>query len=550
MTDMPGRKELLGVVPKAVSAAKILIVDDDQRNLLALSQVLEPLAEVVTVASGRDALRALLRDDFAVILLDVFMPDMDGYETASLIRQREQTARIPIIFLSAVNKETEHLMRGYAMGAVDYVFKPVDPLVLQSKAAVFVDLYSLRQEVEARNRAELALHEAKLQAEHDRLEVERELQAARLRQAAILRSLPVVLFEASYSERDGLSRKVVASDQELPVGDRSLSLASVGHPGWEEHISGPDRAVISKEYAAKREGDQASVRYSWAFDPASPRYFLEQAVCVAPGSWVGSITDVTAQSTLESQLLQAQKLDALGQLTGGVAHDFNNLLAAIIGGLELLGRRVGGNEAAGQIIEQMREASKQGVSLVQSLLAFARKQPLLPTAVSPGELEQTVLPLARHALGDSYSLEWQSDCGDCQFYADKAQLTMAILNLVINARDAMPDGGRVEISVTVDSLVKPAPALRLAIRDHGTGIPDELIAKVTEPFFTTKPLGKGTGLGLSAVAGFVDQSGGTLSIVNHRDGGTCVEITLPMASACGTATLGEEQSTVRPAEVG
>ena len=120
--------------------AKILIVDDDERNLLALTEVLDPLAEVITVSSGRDALRALLKDDFAVILLDVYMPEMDGYETAGFIRQREQTARIPIIFLSAVNKETEHLMRGYAMGAVDYVFKPVDPLVLKSKAAVFVDL--------------------------------------------------------------------------------------------------------------------------------------------------------------------------------------------------------------------------------------------------------------------------------------------------------------------------------------------------------------------------------------------------------------------------
>src|SRR6476619_6781563 len=120
-------------------AARILLVDDDERNLLALSEALGGLAEIVTATSGTEALRHLLKGDFAVILLDVFMPVMDGYETAQLIRSREQTARIPIIFLSAVNKETEHLMRGYSMGAVDYVFKPVDPLVLSSKASVFVD---------------------------------------------------------------------------------------------------------------------------------------------------------------------------------------------------------------------------------------------------------------------------------------------------------------------------------------------------------------------------------------------------------------------------
>src|SRR5687767_3816881 len=130
--------------------ARILLVDDDERNLLALSEVLEPLAEVVTATSGRLALRELLKDDFAVILLDVFMPEMDGYETAALIRQRTQTARIPIIFLSAVNKETEHLMRGYAMGAVDYVFKPVDPVVLKSKVNVFADLFRMRQQIEAK----------------------------------------------------------------------------------------------------------------------------------------------------------------------------------------------------------------------------------------------------------------------------------------------------------------------------------------------------------------------------------------------------------------
>jgi CheY-like chemotaxis protein len=131
--------------PKSLRRARILLVDDDERNLLALSEVLEELAEVVCVTSGKDALRALLKGDFAVILLDVFMPGIDGYETASLIRERQQTARIPIIFLSAVNKETEHLMRGYAMGAVDYVFKPVEPLMLQSKVSVFVDLYEMHQ---------------------------------------------------------------------------------------------------------------------------------------------------------------------------------------------------------------------------------------------------------------------------------------------------------------------------------------------------------------------------------------------------------------------
>src|SRR5438270_6408540 len=121
--------------------ARVLLVDDDERNLLAVATVLEDLGEVVLARSGEEALRHLLKGEFAVILLDVYMPGMDGYETAQIIRGREQTKGIPIVFLSAVNKEAEHQLRGYSMGAVDYVIKPVDPVILRSKVAVFVELF-------------------------------------------------------------------------------------------------------------------------------------------------------------------------------------------------------------------------------------------------------------------------------------------------------------------------------------------------------------------------------------------------------------------------
>src|SRR3569623_206435 len=179
--------------PDLSSRPRVLVVDDDERNLLALSEVLDPIARVVTATSGRKALRALLKDEFAVILLDVFMPEMDGYETASLIRQRAQTARIPIIFLSAVNKETEHLMRGYAMGAVDYVFKPVDPVVLKSKVAVFVDLFELRQQVAG---------------------------------AALVGARPVARYEAWLDESGRLNRQFIGGDLARIVGIDTQSLES------------------------------------------------------------------------------------------------------------------------------------------------------------------------------------------------------------------------------------------------------------------------------------------------------------------------------------
>src|SRR6185503_17051219 len=144
--------------------ARVLVVDDDERNLLAIKNVIEDLAEIETAVSGDEALRYLLKGEFAVILLDVFMPGMDGYETAQIIRQREQTKRIPIVFLSAVNKEKEHLMRGYVMGAVDYVFKPVEPVVLRSKVNVFVDLFTMTQEIQHKAEQEQKLLDANLRA--------------------------------------------------------------------------------------------------------------------------------------------------------------------------------------------------------------------------------------------------------------------------------------------------------------------------------------------------------------------------------------------------
>src|SRR5687768_6698971 len=184
------------IAPEAELAerARVLVVDDDERNLLAIRTVLEDIGEIVTASSGEEALRHLLKGEFAVILLDVYMPGLDGYETARIVRSREQTKRIPIVFLSAVNKETEHLLRGYEMGAVDYVFKPVEAMVLRSKVAVFVDLFAKTKEIERKARQEQALLDATIRANAERLKAEQELRQAEQRQAAIIQSLPIVLY--------------------------------------------------------------------------------------------------------------------------------------------------------------------------------------------------------------------------------------------------------------------------------------------------------------------------------------------------------------------
>jgi len=541
-------------MPAPETRARILLVDDDERNLLALSEVLEPLADVVTAPSGREALRELLKEEFAVILLDVFMPEMDGYETAKLVRQRPQTARIPIIFLSAVNKETEHLMRGYAMGAVDYVFKPVDPVVLRSKVAVFVDLFLLRQQIADQARAEQELREAKLQADVERLAAERELQHSRLRQAAILEALPLALYEANFDGRGQLVRRFVGGDVTKIVGEDAEALTT-GALRWCDRIAGADMATLERRMAESSEASLTS-HYRWSRSDGTTLHIIDQCVRSSDreGVWVGTLIDVTAQRQLEQELVQARKSEALGQLTGGVAHDFNNLLAAVLGGLRLLEQRLSLRDREQQILDHMRHAAESGAELVRRLMAFARKQELSPTGVDPQALSSAVAGLVAHAL-DGVALEWQLPDHGLDLYVDQAQLELALVNLLINARDAMPQGGRVEVAIEEVSRPpqterpgEPRPFLQVRVRDEGSGIPPELVERVTEPFFTTKAAGKGTGLGLSMVAGFVAQSGGTFRIDSRPGKGTDIVMILPATPAAGRPDepgSPEEAATIR-----
>jgi signal transduction histidine kinase len=529
----------------------VLIVDDDERNLLALSQVLRDTADVVTAGSGRDALRVLLTQDVAVILLDVFMPEMDGYEVASLIRERHQTARIPIIFLSAVNKETEHLMRGYAMGAVDYVFKPVDPLVLKSKVGVFVDLYEMRSQIEAKSLAEQELREANYQAELEKLAIQRELDESRVLQAAIISSLPIVL----YLEHGDCAPRVptfVGGNFDAVTGFPFTAVEE--NPGlWIDrlHPDDRDRALLALE-ERKQTGSMA-IEYRWRCRDGQFKHFLDQAVLLpAPDGgkpqYAGTLIDVSDRKQLEAQLLQAGKLDAIGQLTGGVAHDFNNLLAAMLGGITLLEQRVDFGERERTVLQHMRHAGEKGAALVKRMMAFARKQDLHPVIVAPEDLRRSVLGLVEHTLGGTFDIQWDHGCARHNFLVDEAQLELAVVNLIINARDAMPKGGKIQVRLEDVSAETAAdryalekqPYLRLSVEDEGTGIPEHLLDRIVEPFFTTKEVGKGTGLGLSMVAGFAQQSGGKLELRSEVDVGTTVELILPATLQPRPAVKGNE----------
>lgn len=519
--------------------ARVLLVDDDERNLLALQTVLEDLGEVVLARSGEEALRHLLKGEFAVILLDVYMPGMDGYETAQIIRDREQTKGIPIVFLSAVNKEAEHLLRGYSMGAVDYVFKPVDPIVLRSKVAVFVDLFEKSKEIERKARQEQALLDANLRAKANLLRVEQDLRRAEQRQAAIIQSLPMVLY---LEPCDSAPRRptFVSGDLEAITG---FAHDEIGDKPdfWTERLHPEDRDRVIAAMEARRKSGRSSVEYRWLCADGSYKHLLDQAVLLKDSSgkaveFAGTLTDISEQRSLESQLVQAQKMDAIGKLTGGIAHDFNNLLAAVISGLGLLEKRAALEGEQRRILGMTKRAAEQGSELVRRLLAFARRQTLEPRAVDLLSLRQTVSDLLTHTLGGLVHLEWQVKPNVWDAYADQAQLELALVNLIINARDALPSGGTVKVTAENRTLAagdlpgaEASEYVRITVVDTGTGISPADLEKVTEPFFTTKAVGKGSGLGLSMVYGFVKQSNGLFRIESKLGAGTTAELWLPRA---------------------
>jgi signal transduction histidine kinase len=246
-----------------------------------------------------------------------------------------------------------------------------------------------------------------------------------------------------------------------------------------------------------------------------------------------------ARDAAQGQVRQLQKMEAVGQLTGGIAHDFNNMLAIIVGSLDIARRRLmsGDREAVERSIDHALEGADRAAALTSQLLAFARRQPLEPRAIEPNKMVSSMSELLRRTLGESIQIETVLAGGLWRVHADPDQLESALLNLAVNGRDAMPNGGRLTIETANCELderyaaehdeVTPGQYVMISVTDTGTGMTPEVVAQAFEPFFTTKDVGRGTGLGLSQVFGFVKQSAGHVKIYSEPGEGTTVKLYLP-----------------------
>ncbi len=334
------------------------------------------------------------------------------------------------------------------------------------------------------------------------------------------------------SMKDGLSvfdrnGQLISWNRQYPVL-LNLKRESVAHGMTLEEVQGllPERihdgvgapSVLAEFNRARQ---KHAYRFELAF--ADGRVVEIRSNPMPGGGFVTLYSDLTERRAFEAQLRQAKKMEVLGQLTGGVAHDFNNLLAAITGNLYLLEQDGSLSEPGQRFATRARSAAERGATLTRRLLAFARLQPLTPSAVEIDAFIRDLADLIEYSVGQSVAVELDLNAADACAWVDRGQLENALLNLSINARDAMPDGGRLRLASHYDSA---ADAVCLEVSDNGQGMSQDVRERVFEPFFTTKA-GSGSGLGLSIVYGFIKQSGGDIELKTEPGKGTSFTMHLP-----------------------
>jgi PAS domain S-box-containing protein len=356
-------------------------------------------------------------------------------------------------------------------------------------------------------------------------------------------------------------------------------------PGfWAKHVH-PDDRGWAIDFCAQQTAEKRPHEFEYRMIAADGRtVWLRDIVSVVcaegePMLLRGIMVDVTerkrteeARASLESELRQSQKMEAIGRLAGGVAHDFNNLLTAIIGFASLLDEELPASDPRRADVEGIQQAATSASALVSQLLAFSRRQVHQPQAVNVNQVVERVVPMLRRLLGEQVILVTDLDPEIGRVWADPGQIEQLIINLAVNARDAMPDGGTLKIVTQGTSIDGPASARRmglapgrhlaLRVEDEGVGMSPEVRDRIFEPFFTTKEPGRGTGLGMTTVYGIVAQSSGHIEVVSEPNRGTTVQILLPTVTgdapdaperakpqeaARGTETvlLVEDESTVR-----
>jgi len=556
----------------------VLIVDDEPRNVLALEAALANVdCELATAQSGREALKCVLAHQFAAIVLDVHMPDMNGFEAASLIRTRASSRSTPIIFLTADNGAGSRVLEGYRLGAVDYMYKPFNPDILRSKVAVFVELFrktvALEQRTEELTRvtADLVRREQQVGALNAELE-ERVIERTAALEAAIGD------LEAEAAERLRAEGTLRASEERFRKQYKGFPLPTYSWRGLGDSFVLEDyndaaEAIVGAGISS-RLGMSASVCYAdepatvadlqtclverrtirrqlhrHVSDTGRERDLAVTYVFVPPLTVMVHTEDVTEARLAEQQreaLAQSEKLRALGQMATGIAHDLNQSLMLVASYSDLAGQALTRDPPdlpeVGLLLATTTQAALDGGEAVKRLLLFTRAAPkqdnqAVDLGSVVGDAAQLTAPHWRNAAqagSRPITLDVETH-GQPTIRGSPAQLRELMTNLIFNAVDALPTGGTIHLRAVAD-----AGQAIIEVVDSGVGMSAEVRERVFEPFFTTKGEG-GTGLGLAMVFRIVEQHGGHIEVRSTPGEGTSFRVSFPLADAAahdGLATRG------------
>src|SRR5882724_7046391 len=506
----------------STGASSVILNVDDNEDVRSFRTFLLTQSgyKVIEAATGNEALKLAKHESPELILLDVNLPDISGLEVCRRIKFDKLTSSIPVLQISAAYITDHDRIRGLENGADNYLSTPVDPDVL---TATVKSMLRLRQ-------TQVALQREMVERERS----EQALRAADKLITAIVEASPLGMFAL---EPTG----VVTSWN--PAAERIF--------GWrEDEVINLDLPIIPQVKKDRWKNLLATVLWGDSLTGVSmtlkrkDETLIDASVSVASFDSEGAgngviviVEDVTHRKQLEAQLRQAQKMESIGTLAGGVAHDFNNVLTGVIGFTDLMMSRLSPSDPFYNPLQQVRKLGDRAATLTRQLLAFARRQVLDFKNLNLNAAITESLKFLGRVIGEHIELKLDLEPDIYTIHADVAQIEQVLTNLCINARDAMPRGGRLIIetkNVTLDeSYVENHPDARtgdyvmLAVIDNGEGMDQTTRERIFEPFFTTKEFGKGTGLGLAMVYGIIKQHGGMIYVYSELGLGTSFKIYLP-----------------------
>jgi PAS domain S-box-containing protein len=549
---------------------RILVVDDTLVTIDMVRTALENEGyEIMVATSGEKAIRRAELTTPDLILLDVLMPAMDGFETCRRLKAQEQTREIPVIFMTGLTA-VENKVAGFEAGGVDYVTKPIEIDIVLARVRTHLALRAMRRELESRNERLREEIDERKRAEDEvsklNTDLERRVEERTFELKAAYEQLKKEMFDreqvegalrkseerfrALYEDNPSMYFTVDAQGVVLsvnPFGAEQLgyrveellgqSVLNVFHPDDKDAVQRQLASCLRKSGEVSywelrkihKNGNVLWVREAARAVKGKDGKFLVLVVC----------EDITERMNLEEQLRQALKMEAIGTLAGGVAHDFNNLMTAVLGYSDLSLQKIAKDDPLRRDIEQIRKAGERAALLTNQLLAFSRKQVVQPKVMDINHVIAETEKMLKRLIGEDIDLVSVFDPALARVMADPGLIGQVVMNLAINARDAMPQGGKLIIETANACLdeaytrqhlgVEPGHYVMLAVSDSGSGMDEKTLSHIFEPFFTTKEMGKGTGLGLAVVYGIVKQSGGHISVYSEPGYGTTFKVYLPCA---------------------